>query len=376
MSTIDQDQHPTRVSFQTGETGLSLHLSGKLTVDTLAYYWNTCIPRLQAAPDAKLVIDVSGITECSASGVSFLHSLQRAFPGVSHLQGLKPEYHTILTYFSEAERSKKPSVKVHHNFAEGLGYASVDLWWHIVTNIAFLGEMSTQLVRHLRHPKLIRIKDTWKVIEQTGPNALPIVGLLGFLVGLILSFQSAIPLAKFGAKLFVVSLVGIGMTRELGPLMVAVILAGRTASSFAAEIGTMKINQEIDVLLTLGLTPSAFLGIPRIIGVALMAPLLNVFMLFFSFIGCAIFMKSIGYSLHIFMNQLNSAVTQSYFWQGECKAFIFGILIAAIGCLQGFKTQFGASSVGQSTTQAVVTSIIVVVFADVLFGLAFYSVGV
>ena len=162
----------------------------------------------------------------------------------------------------------------------------------------------------------------------------------------------------------------------MGPLITAILLAGRTASSFAAEMGTMKINQEIDALTTMGIDPIKFLILPRIIAATLMTPLLNIFFIFFGMVGCGIVMHVLGYSFDLYIQQLKNIITIHAVVGSMIKATTFGMLIASIGCLHGLKTKFGASAVGKSTTNAVVAAIITIVVVDGIFAALFYALGI
>jgi phospholipid/cholesterol/gamma-HCH transport system permease protein len=247
---------------------------------------------------------------------------------------------------------------------------------NIRENIILIGMLSVHLLQTLLHPKSVRWQDFMKTMEDIGPNALPLIVLIGFLVGLITAFQAAIPLGRFGAQIYIADLVGLTLVKEMAPLMTAVLLAGRTASAYAAEIGSMKINQEIDALTTMGLDPVKFLTIPRILAATIMTPILSLFLLFFGLVGCGVVMQSLGYNYDIYIHQLESAIQLKDFLGGFIKTFVFGIVIAGIGCLHGLKTRFGASAVGYSTTQAVVSSIIMIVIIDGIFACVYYVLGI
>ncbi len=175
----------------------------------------------------------------------------------------------------------------------------------------------------------------WRICERVGADALPIVALISFLLGVILAFQSAMPMRKFGAEIFVADLIGLAMLRELGPLMTAILLAGRSGAAFAAEIGTMKVNQEVDALTTMGLDPVRFLVTPRVIAALLMTPLLTLFADLVGLLGGAMTMQSFAIPFVTFVHEVEGIVTFSDFMAGFVKSFVFAILIAGIGCLRG-----------------------------------------
>jgi phospholipid/cholesterol/gamma-HCH transport system permease protein len=228
----------------------------------------------------------------------------------------------------------------------------------------------------VRHPRSVRWRDVWLTCERAGVDALPIVALISFLLGMILAFQSAVPMKRFGAEIFVADLIGLSMLRELGPLMTAILLAGRSGAAFAAEIGTMRVNQEVDALTTMGLNPVRFLVTPRIIAVVLMTPLLTIFSGLVGLLGGALTMQTFAIPFTTFFKQIDSAVTLSDFMAGFVKSFVFAILVAGIGCLRGLQTAAGASAVGDSATRAVVSGIILLVVVDGLFAYAYYVLGI
>ena len=200
--------------------------------------------------------------------------------------------------------------------------------------------------------------------------------MLGFLIGLIISFQSAIGMQKFGAQVFVADLVVISLFRELGPLITAIIFASRSGSAYAAEVGTMKVNEEIDALTTMGIDPVKFLAIPRMISGVIVMPLLTMFNHLFALIGCGLVMLSLGFAPVTFLDRIQQSATLGDLIGGLFKTLVFGSLIAGIGCLRGLQTGTGASAVGDSATKAVVSSIIAIVITDGVFAIVYYYLGV
>jgi phospholipid/cholesterol/gamma-HCH transport system permease protein len=191
-----------------------------------------------------------------------------------------------------------------------------------------------------------------------------------------MAFQSAIPMRQFGAEVYVANLIGLSMVRELGPLLTAILLAGRSGSAFAAELGTMKVSEEIDALTTMGLEPVGFLVVPRVIAAVAMTPLLAVFASLLGLVGGAVVMLSLGFPLVTYVIQIKSAVTAGDMLGGLGKSLAFGIVVAAIGCLRGLQTKSGASAVGESTTRAVVSGLVLITLVDGIFAVVFYYLGV
>jgi phospholipid/cholesterol/gamma-HCH transport system permease protein len=205
-------------------------------------------------------------------------------------------------------------------------------------------------------------------MQRTGVDALPIIGLISFLLGLIIAFMSSIQLRQFGADIYVASLVSVAMTYELGPIMTAIIVAGRSGSSFASEIGSMKISEEIDALFTMGFDPTRFLVLPKIISAVIMVPILTLFSDVFAIIGgmiVGVFMLDITSVAYI--NQTFRALTLFDVFWGVMKSGVFAVIIAWIGCLRGFQVRGGADSVGQAATSAVVSSIFLIIVVDAIF---------
>ena len=229
----------------------------------------------------------------------------------------------------------------------------------------FIGEVSLSLGRMMMARARFQSRDLWVLVQECGAQALPIVSLISILVGLILAFVGAIQLQQFGAQIFVANLVAIAMTREMGAMMTAVIMAGRTGAAFAAQLGTMQVNEEIDALKTLGLSPIDFLVLPRTIALILMLPLLAIYANVLGILGgmlVAIFMLDI--SPLLYWNQTISAVTLNDVLLGIGKSAVFGVLIALSGCLRGIQSGRSASAVGAAATSAVVTAIVLIVVFD------------
>jgi phospholipid/cholesterol/gamma-HCH transport system permease protein len=209
-------------------------------------------------------------------------------------------------------------------------------------------------------------------MEQTGLNAMPIVGLLSFLIGVVMAYQGADQLRRFGAEIYTVNLLGVSILRELGVLLAAIIIAGRSGSAFTAQIGTMQVNQEIDALRTLGLDPVEVLVLPRLFGLVLTLPLLVFFADAMGLLGGGLMTwASLGITTPQFLEQLRGAITEWTLWVGVIKAPFFAAIIAMIGCYEGFNVTGSADSVGRLTTQSVVESIFVVIVADAAFSILF-----
>jgi phospholipid/cholesterol/gamma-HCH transport system permease protein len=252
------------------------------------------------------------------------------------------------------------------------GLVMTDLWHDLAEILSFLGELISHVGGLIRKPWTGRWAMVLKIVETAVVNALPVTALVAFLVGLILAFQSAMFMRMFGVDIFVADLVGLAMIRELGSLMTAIVLTGRTGSAFSAELGSMKTNQEIDAFITLGLSPNRDLALPRVLALTFATPFLAVLANLAGLLGGNLVMISLGYPVRVFWDELGSHVDASDISTGLFKAFVFGFTVAAIGCQRGLAAGDGPEAVGQSTTKGVVTNIIVVAFLDSLFAVIFY----
>ncbi|HPU23560.1 MAG TPA: ABC transporter permease [Candidatus Kapabacteria bacterium] len=243
--------------------------------------------------------------------------------------------------------------------------------------VEFIGELTKNFFFALFKPSLIRWKDFPHHFLNAGVNAVPITSLIVFLIGLISGYQGAVQLSQFGADIYLADLVGISITRELSPLMVAIIVAGRSGSAFAAEIGTMKVSEEIDALTTMGFDKIQFLVLPRVIAVALAMPFLVIICDLVGIIGGLIAgLATLDITISSFFAQLNVALNYGHVFSGIIKSIVFGLLIATIGCFRGFQVQGGAESVGRYTTASVVSGVFLVILTDAVFVFLLSALGI
>jgi len=374
---------PTSVDLRSEEPSpglLKLIFAGQLDASTTGTIWRRAESLLIKAKAKEAVVDASGIDYCDGAGVALLvhlRNLQNKAGGSFQIDGLRPEF-TSLFEDSVPESFAEPTRERRQPrwFAVEIGEATVEVWRDIKVLVSFVGELSVALAHAALHPRSVRWRDALGVAEAVGVNALPIVALIAFLMGLIMAFQAAVPLRQFGAELFIANLVGLSMLRELGPLMTAIVVAGRSGSAFAAELGTMKVREEIDALRTMGLDPVRFLIVPRVVAAVCMTPLLTIFADLVGLMGGSVVMLSLGFPLITFFHQVQYAVSYGSLIGGLIKAFVFGILVAGIGCLRGLQAKTGATAVGESTTSAVVSGIILIAITDGIFSVIYYYLGV
>ena len=243
--------------------------------------------------------------------------------------------------------------------------------------VSFLGQTVIAPGRSLRRPSRIRGRELVALIEKTGLDAMPIVEMISFLIGVVLAYQGADQLARFGAEIFTVNLVGIGVLREMGVLLTAIMLAGRSGSAFAAQIGTMKVNEEIDAMRTIGMDPMEVLVLPRVLALMVSLPLLTFFADIMGLLGGAVMATTaLDISFFQFARQLNASVPISALWIGLVKAPVFAFIIALVGCFEGLKVNGSAESVGQRTTRAVAESAFLVMVLDSMFSILFSVLGI
>ena len=357
-----------------------LRLAGRLDTYSIAAVWSQARAALAQVPDRRVVIDASGVDYCDGGGVALLLDLlrqERPAQAAVSVRALKPEFKTLLDQFDPATlRAPAEEHTARLPAVAEIGREAVTVARDIVTQIAFIGETSSALWYAIRHPQQVRWKDVWYTCEQVGVNALPIVGLISFLIGIIIAFQSAVPMQQYGAEIFVADLVGLSILRELGPLMTAILLAGRSGAAFAAEIGTMKVNEELNALTTMGLDPVRFLVITRILAAVLMVPLLTLFANMLGILGGALTMISFNIPVLSFLREIDSLVDIKDLAAGMAKTPVFAILIAGVGCLRGLQTGTGASAVGISATRAVVSGIILLVVVDGIYAFIYYLLDI
>lgn len=362
-----------------------LTLSGHLDAFTLPDIWARVIPQLRDASIRRLNVDASALTYCDGAGIGLLVEIDRIIranapapdPDAASpvdFRGLPDELTRLLERALLKEplpRPPRPLSTVDH-----VGNATAGLFRDLAAIISFLGEVVASFAWAIFHPRRIRWHDVFLIAEKAGANAVPVVCLLGWLVGVIISFQSAAPLHRFGAQATIPTLLSISLVRELGPLFTAIILAGRSGSAFAAEIGTMKVTEEINALSTFGLDPVRFLVIPRLLAAIVMTPLLGVLCTLAGLIGGYVVMAMLGFSLGFYINQVRASIDYIDVLQGFFKCAVFAFLVCGIGCLRGLRTGAGPGAVGDSTTRAVVAGIILVVAADGILGVVFYFAGI
>ncbi len=263
------------------------------------------------------------------------------------------------------------------SFLARIGGASIDFGRSAVEMLDFIGDAFSALIRMLRGKAHFRRSDLVLIIQQCGPQALPIVSLISLLVGLILAFVGAIQLMMFGAQIYVASLVGIAMVRVMGAVMAGIIMAGRTGAAFAAQLGTMEVNEEIDALKTLGISPMEFLVLPRMLALCLMMPLLCLYADLMGILGGLIVgVVMLDLNVMEYYNMTKASVNLKHLWIGLFQSSVFGVLVALAGCLRGMQCARSASAVGDAATSAVVTGIVGIVVSTAIITVICNVIGI
>ncbi|MCZ6830272.1 MAG: MlaE family lipid ABC transporter permease subunit [Gammaproteobacteria bacterium] len=357
-----------------------LQLSGTWDLDQQTPAFNQLLEELQQHQPRQIVCEAEQLAEWDSSLMAFLLQCHNycASAGIELQTNALPEGARTLLGLSTA-------VGTHQRPAE----SGRSLWQtlnpvaklnrvadNLEGSLGFLGELTLATLRLLRGKANIRRADFRNFLYQAGPDALPIITLTSFLMGMILAYLGAAQLAQFGAQIYVADLVTIGMLREMGALMTAVVMAGRTGAAYAAQLGTMQTREEIDAIVTLGISPMEFLVLPRFIALVLIMPLLCLYADLVGILGGGLVALGMGVSLTQFVNQAQEVLSFTHLNVGLFKSTVFGILIAIAGCRAGMNCGRSSAAVGQAATEAVVTSIVYIIIADAVFNIMFQQMGI
>jgi phospholipid/cholesterol/gamma-HCH transport system permease protein len=328
----------------------------------------------------QVTVDLSGVERLDSAGAWLLLRTESALAArgnLVELSNLQPRFEPLIAQVRShgvAEPLPHP-VPAHYTlvgFLERVGRGTLVLLNRVYDILGFTGLVTVTMLRLLRQPRRLRLVATLVQMETVGLDAMPIVGLLSFLIGVVMAYQGADQLRRFGAEIYTVNLVGVSVLRELGVLLSAIIIAGRSGSAFTAQIGTMQVNEEIDAMRTLGLDPIEVLVLPRLLGLAITLPLIVFFADFMGILGGALMSWGVlDIKIPTFLTQLQSAVTETTLWVGIIKAPFFAAIIALVGCYEGLNVTRSAESVGRLTTQSVVESIFFVIVTDAAFSIVF-----
>lgn len=353
-----------------GGDAASFVLEGRISAYTAGPVWRAALDALAKNPDRPVVVDASRVEHIDDVGIALLFDLvrrERSSAAKVELRGLEPRFAALVAAYDPKDFVVPPKSTERIGIFEHMGRATSEQLAYAGEMLGFLRECAAAAWSAMRRRGAVRWNEVFEVATEAGANAVPIVLLIGFLMGVIIAFEIGLVAQEFGAVIFVVNGVGVSMLRELGPLMTAIVFAGRTGAAFAAQIGTQKVNEEVNAITTFGLSPVQFLVLPRLIAAALVMPLLTIFADVVGIFGGALVMVGFDIGFLQFYNQLLGAIDAGDFVIGIVKAAVFGLAIAVVGCQKGLGTGAGATSVGLSTTSAVVTGIVMIVVIDGIF---------
>ena len=329
----------------------------------------------------RIAIDARGLTGWDSGLLIFLRGLD-GFAGRTGLEtdasGLPEGVRRLLRLAAAVpERAGARRVAARESFLARVGRETVALVQASREVVVFLGEVTIAFGRLVRGQARFRRSDLMLILQEVGAQALPIVSMISFLVGVILAFLGSIQLLQFGAQIYVADLVGIGMARDMAAMMVGIILAGRTGAAFAAQLGTMQVNEEIDALATLGLSPMDFLVLPRVLALVVMTPLLCLYANLMGLLGGAfVGVAFLNLPAVTYLQETQYALQPADFAGGLIKGAVYGVVVAVAGCLRGMQCGRSSAAVGQATTSAVVTSIVFIVICMAILTLIYNALGV
>ena len=362
--------------------GWRLRLTGRWTTAHVAQADQT-LKSLPLPDGGKAIFLMGDVDSLDTAGAWLIHRTESALleRGVTvHLNDTAPRFAALIEairHNDDVHPEHEPARNAFVAMVERVGRATYMVAGETRDLINFLGHAVIVMARSIVRPTDVRVTPLVHHIEQSGLNAAPIVGLISFLIGIVLAFQGAEQLSKFGAQIFTVDIVAQGVLREMGVLLTAIMLAGRSGSAFTAQIGTMNVREEIDAMRTIGLDPMEILVVPRLWALVISLPLLTFFANLMGLLGGAIMATAVlDVTLFQFARQLSEAVTLWTFWMGLIKAPIFGFIIGVVGCFEGMRVSGSAESVGRMTTRAVVESIFLVIVLDALFSILFAILGI
>ena len=382
MTTQTQKDSPERytISYKREDLNLFIYLAGEFGLKNLAAFNSDINREIFRQKLNSVTIDFSEI--CYLDSAAALALVQIRKDAVAQdipcqLVNLNDEAKGIFSVIHEDALNHPPfkSVQDDDDFIRRVGQSSLYIMRDFKNFVTFIGDLMVAILYIIRHPKTLRWKDVLFYVQRAGVDGLPIVAVIGALMGLIIAFMSFLQLKMIGANIYVPSLVSFAMIKELGPIMTAILVAGRSGSAYAAEIGTMAVNEEVDALNTMGFDSVRFLAVPKVLATIIVLPILTVYADFFGIIGGMIIgVTSLDLTIKTYITQSIKNIKVFDIVTSLIKAGVFAALIASIGCQKGFQVRSGAQDVGKFTTSAVVAAIFLIVVADSIFAIMFYYI--
>jgi phospholipid/cholesterol/gamma-HCH transport system permease protein len=357
-----------------------VHLAGRLALEDMRNLMAELLSIPVAGGSRRISVDLDGVEYLDSAGALALIELQNRASALSipvDLLNVSAKNHGLLSLI-DREALQQPPLRpeiLRSPIIVKLGELARAQYQDFQEIMSFVGELVTALIYCLAHPRLIRWSDVMFYMKRAGADGLPIVALISLLLGLIMAFMSSLQLKQFGANIYVANLVTIAMVRELGPIMTAIIVAGRSGSAFAAEIGTMIVNDEVNALVTMGFDPTRFLAVPKVLAAMIVVPILTVYADLFAILGgLVVGVTGLDLTVFTYIQQTKSSISIFDFVTSLVKAVVFALLISGIGCQRGFQVKGGAEGVGTSTTSAVVSSIFLIIVFDSAFAIMLYYI--
>jgi phospholipid/cholesterol/gamma-HCH transport system permease protein len=356
-----------------------VRLRGELRMREAQAIWKGVRAITDRVKAGAVTLDLSEATAIDGGVMSLLVALRTDLfaRGVkAEIEGTPDRFEPLVELYEAKQPPRKRKKRKPENFVENIGRVTAEALGEAKQVVSFFGEMVLAAAALVRHPRSGHWKEIPHLMSKAGADALPIVILINFLVGFVMGYQSANQLKQFGANIYVADLVGISVCRELAPLMTAIIICGRSGAAYAAEIGSMKVNEEVDALRTLGLRPFSWLVVPRVLALMLVAPLLTAIADVVAVVGgLCVGVMSLDLTVNGYFIETKKAMVLWDVEHGICKSFAFALAIGLISCQQGFAASGGAEGVGRRTTSTVVSSLFALVVIDALFTIVFRFFG-
>lgn len=368
----------------TGEKGKEVvfSLGGRIALEDLRALNAEVRARFEEMIPARLIVDLAQVDYLDSAGALELLGLKREARSKSvdfQLLHLPEAAKGIMELLDRDDLDAPPLIadRDESHLVEELGEGARRFTEDLAQVATFLGELIRALIYAFTHPHTVRWGDVASYMRRAGMEGLPIVSLISFLLGLILAFMSSLQLKQFGANVYVAPLLAIAVVKELGPIMTAILVAGRSGSSFAAEIGTMKVNEEVDALTTMGFDPVRFLAVPKVLAAMIVVPLLTIYADIFAIAGgLVVGVLGLDLTAYTYLKDTQASLKLMDIIPSLIKSGVFAVLIAGIGCQRGFMVRGGAEAVGTATTSAVVAALFLIIVTDSAFALAFHYLGI
>ena len=369
-----------KISFKHEDLNLFIFLAGEFGLKNLVAFSTDMKNEISRQNWQSVIIDFADVFYLDSAAALALAQIEKNITAQKipcRLVNLNDEVQGIFCVIRD-NTSAHPPFKpetYQYGFVRQVGQASLDIARDFINFVTFIGDLLVGLLYTIRHPRSLRGRDVLFYVQRAGVDGLPIVALIGLLMGLIMAFMSFLQFKQFGANIYVPALVSFAMVKELGPIMTAILVAGRSGSAFAAEIGTMVVNEEVDALQTMGFDPIRFLAVPKVLATVIVVPILTIYADVFGILGGMIIgVTSLDLTVNTYITQSVRTIKVFDVVTSLIKAAVFAGLIATVGCQRGFQVRSGAQDVGKFTTSAVVTAIFLIVVADSIFAIMLYYI--